>query len=106
MGPCSALQQGIPAHPSPTHCAPPDLPCCACCARLCSAAHKDGFAIHVYTASASMEDSCLANADGDMLIVPQRGEGGGLLTVLRAFGLCRGRGLFEGYSTVEGYWQI
>ena len=38
-----------------------------------SSAQKDGFAIHVYTASVSMEDSCLANADGDMLIVPQQG---------------------------------
>ena len=40
---------------------------------LCSAARKDGYAIHVYTASVSMGDSCLANADGDMLIVPQQG---------------------------------
>ncbi|GMH40156.1 hypothetical protein BSKO_08060 [Bryopsis sp. KO-2023] len=34
---------------------------------------KDGFAIHVYTANEGMQDSCLANADGDMLIVPQEG---------------------------------
>ncbi|KAK9820068.1 hypothetical protein WJX72_005739 [[Myrmecia] bisecta] len=34
---------------------------------------KDGYAIHVYTASASMDDCCLGNADGDMLIVPQQG---------------------------------
>ena len=34
---------------------------------------KDGFAIHVYTASVSMHNRCLANADGDMLIVPQQG---------------------------------
>ncbi len=39
-----------------------------------SAGKKDGFAIHVYTASISMDNSCLANADGDMLIVPQQGE--------------------------------
>ena len=38
-----------------------------------SAGKKDGFAIHVYTASISMHNSCLANADGDMLIVPQQG---------------------------------
>ena len=38
-----------------------------------SAGKKDGFAIHVYTASVSMHNSCLANADGDMLIVPQQG---------------------------------
>ncbi len=38
-----------------------------------SAATKNGFAIHIYTASCGMEDSCLANADGDMLIVPQQG---------------------------------
>ena len=38
-----------------------------------SAGRKDGFAIHVYTASVSMHNSCLANADGDMLIVPQQG---------------------------------
>mmetsp|Transcript_12345 Transcript_12345/g.37170 ORF Transcript_12345/g.37170 Transcript_12345/m.37170 type:complete len:389 (-) Transcript_12345:190-1356(-) len=39
-----------------------------------SPAHKEGYAIHVYTCSASMDDSCLANADGDLLIVPQQGE--------------------------------
>jgi hypothetical protein len=39
-----------------------------------SAGKKDGFAIHVYTASVSMDNSCLANADGDMLIVPQQGD--------------------------------
>lgn len=38
-----------------------------------SPANKDGFAIHMYTATASMQDSCLANADGDFLIVPQQG---------------------------------
>lgn len=38
---------------------------------LCSAAKKDGFAIHIYTATTSMGDSCLCNADGDFLIVPQ-----------------------------------
>jgi homogentisate 1,2-dioxygenase len=42
-----------------------------CC--LCSPATKDGFAIHVYTASTSMDGCCLANADGDFLIVPQQG---------------------------------
>lgn len=36
-----------------------------------SAARKDGYAIHLYACSASMGDSCLANADGDFLIVPQ-----------------------------------
>jgi hypothetical protein len=35
---------------------------------------KSGFAIHIYTANESMNDSCLANADGDLLIVPQQGE--------------------------------
>lgn len=39
-----------------------------------SAAVKDGYAIHVYAFNADMERSCLANADGDMLIVPQLGE--------------------------------
>lgn len=38
-----------------------------------SAARKEGYAVHVYTASASMEDACLANADGDLLLVPQQG---------------------------------
>ena len=46
---------------------------------ICSSAQKDGFAIHVYTASTPMTDSCLANADGDMLIVPQQGVDVGLL---------------------------
>lgn len=44
-------------------------------APLCSAEQKTGYAIHMYTANMSMEDSCLANADGDMLIVPQQGAG-------------------------------
>jgi len=35
---------------------------------------KDGYAIHIYTASASMKDCCLSNADGDFLIVPQQGS--------------------------------
>ncbi|MEW5302409.1 MAG: hypothetical protein WDW36_005200 [Sanguina aurantia] len=39
-----------------------------------SAAMKEGFAIHMYAASASMVDSCLANADGEFLIVPQEGR--------------------------------
>lgn len=34
---------------------------------------KDGYAIHIYTASASMTNCCLSNADGDFLIVPQQG---------------------------------
>lgn len=47
-------------------------PCClACRLPASSAARKDGYAIHMYTASVGMEDSCLANADGDLLIVPQ-----------------------------------
>eukprot|EP00877_Chromochloris_zofingiensis_P002326 jgi/Chrzof1/12094/Cz06g21050.t1 len=48
-----------------------------------SAAHKHGFAIHIYTANESMQDSCLANADGDMLIVPQQGA----LLITTEFGL-------------------
>jgi homogentisate 1,2-dioxygenase len=42
-----------------------------CCAG--SAGTKEGYAIHVYTATASMQDCCLANADGDFLVVPQQG---------------------------------
>lgn len=38
-----------------------------------SPATKDGYAIHIFTASMSMENCCLANADGDFLIVPQQG---------------------------------
>jgi len=34
---------------------------------------RSGYAIHVYAANASMTKSCLGNADGDMLIVPQLG---------------------------------
>lgn len=48
-----------------------------------SAAAKSGYAIHVYTASASMSDCCLANADGDLLIVPQLGA----LRITTEFGL-------------------
>ena len=32
---------------------------------------KSGYAIHMYTANKSMENCCLANADGDFCIVPQ-----------------------------------
>lgn len=39
-----------------------------------SAAMKEGFAIHIYTANTPMGDTCLANADGDLLIVPQQGR--------------------------------
>ena len=42
----------------------------------CSANQKHGFAVHIYTANQSMKDCCLANADGDMLIVPQQGRKG------------------------------
>jgi homogentisate 1,2-dioxygenase len=38
-----------------------------------SAELKTGYAIHIYTATASMQDCCLANADGDLLLVPQMG---------------------------------
>ena len=34
---------------------------------------RSGYAVHVYAANASMKSSCLGNADGDMLIVPQLG---------------------------------
>lgn len=34
---------------------------------------KSGYAVHTYAANASMADTCLANADGDFLIVPQLG---------------------------------
>ena len=42
-----------------------------CCAG--SSAAKDGYAIHMYAATTSMQDCCLANADGDFLVVPQQG---------------------------------
>jgi homogentisate 1,2-dioxygenase len=42
-----------------------------CCAG--SASTKDGYAIHIYTATEDMKDCCLCNADGDFLIVPQQG---------------------------------
>ncbi len=34
---------------------------------------KSGLAIHMYTANTSMHDTSFANADGDLLIVPQEG---------------------------------
>mmetsp|Transcript_38273 Transcript_38273/g.85231 ORF Transcript_38273/g.85231 Transcript_38273/m.85231 type:complete len:494 (+) Transcript_38273:149-1630(+) len=48
-----------------------------------SPARKEGFAIHVYAANESMTDSCLANADGDFLIVPQQGA----LKITTEFGI-------------------
>ena len=35
---------------------------------------RSGYAVHVYAANASMAGSCLGNADGDMMIVPQLGQ--------------------------------
>ncbi|WMV60450.1 hypothetical protein MTR67_053835 [Solanum verrucosum] len=35
---------------------------------------RHGFAIHMYTANKSMENSAFCNADGDFLIVPQKGR--------------------------------
>ena len=46
-------------------------------ATLCGAGSplaRSGYAVHVYAANASMTNSCLGNADGDMLIVPQLGQ--------------------------------
>ena len=56
-----------------------------------SSGKKDGFAIHVYTASVSMHNTCLANADGDMLIVPQQGEApcaGGNMYIAKVHCVC------------------
>jgi len=47
-----------------------------------STSTKEGLAIHIYTASAPMQDTCIANADGDFLIVPQTGA----LDILTEFG--------------------
>ncbi|CAI5496922.1 unnamed protein product [Closterium sp. Naga37s-1] len=47
------------------------------------AADKTGFAIHMYAANSSMERCAFANADGDLLIVPQHGR----LWVTTEFGL-------------------
>eukprot|EP00898_Chlorokybus_atmophyticus_P004118 jgi/Chlat1/4707/Chrsp30S04759 len=38
-----------------------------------STSTKSGFAIHMYAINKSMEDKCMANADGDFLIVPESG---------------------------------
>ncbi|KAF8207020.1 homogentisate 1,2-dioxygenase [Mycena galopus ATCC 62051] len=35
---------------------------------------KEGLAIHIYTANASMENTAFCNNDGDMLILPQQGR--------------------------------
>jgi len=40
---------------------------------ICSPASKQGYAMHMYAASASMKDCSFCNADGDFLIVPQLG---------------------------------
>jgi len=61
---CTTAQPPAPCTPQPCSAPTPYPP-------ACSAARKDGFAVHIYTASCSMDDSCLANADGDFLIVPQ-----------------------------------
>lgn len=43
---------------------------------------KVGLAIHIYTCNASMKDRAMYNADGDLLIVPQKGT----LIILTEFG--------------------
>lgn len=48
-----------------------------------SAADKSGYAVHMYACNQSMEDSCLCNADGELLVVPQEGA----LRVKSEFGL-------------------
>lgn len=53
---------------------------------ICGAGRPDqktGFAVHVYTANQSMVNTCLANADGHLLIVPQHGR----LRVTTEFGI-------------------
>ncbi|KAJ4846351.1 hypothetical protein Tsubulata_021403 [Turnera subulata] len=35
---------------------------------------RHGFAIHMYTANTSMHNSALCNADGDFLVIPQKGR--------------------------------
>ncbi|KAK9857622.1 hypothetical protein WJX84_011130 [Apatococcus fuscideae] len=47
-----------------------------------SASSKSGFAVHMYAATAPMEERCLTNADGDFLLVPQTGA----LGVVTEFG--------------------
>lgn len=34
---------------------------------------KEGLAVHIYAANASMDKSAFVNNDGDMLILPQQG---------------------------------
>ena len=38
------------------------------------AASQSGIAVHIYRATRSMADRCFANADGEMMFVPQQGE--------------------------------
>jgi homogentisate 1,2-dioxygenase len=35
---------------------------------------KEGLAIHMYSANASMQNQAFCNNDGDMLIIPQQGR--------------------------------
>lgn len=35
---------------------------------------REGLAVHIYTANASMENKAFCNNDGDMLILPQQGR--------------------------------
>lgn len=44
---------------------------------------KQGLAIYVYAANASMDDRCMKNSDGDLLIVPQEG----MMLIRTEFGL-------------------
>ncbi|UPR01981.1 homogentisate 1,2-dioxygenase [Chloropicon primus] len=43
------------------------------CGSGCSGS-KSGFAIHIYLANSSMDNTSFANADGDFLVVPQEGS--------------------------------
>lgn len=44
---------------------------------------RRGYAIHLYAANASMEDRCLYNADGDLIILPETGT----ITLLTELGV-------------------
>ena len=44
---------------------------------------RAGIGMHIYTANAAMDDSCLVNSDGDMLLVPQEGA----LSIRTEFGM-------------------
>ena len=75
------------------------LPSCRSCFERwrgsCSPERKEGYAIHMYSANTSMQDSSFSDADGDMLIVPEQGGTLNLSSLQSLQGTCVSQGTYD-----------